>query len=205
MKLVQFVPNVPQELRLGIEISPVKLSGGAGCLFTLADGRLLHVSANTAQALADLRLTPEETFMLILHDRPGFSYMVAWLSSATEKSRAAAQAPELERQLEDSLRIVSRGGRPRPAVLDLPATGTDGPAPQRQPAIAAAAGGKIGKPGPRPIPADVAFGEILEFIARKLKAGGMQWNDQAVQDFASTVWISGCKAGWISLWDRQAA
>jgi hypothetical protein len=211
IKLVELTSNVPQELRLGSEISPVKLPGGSGCLYTLADGRTLHVAGSVARSLASLGMKPFESFMLIEHDKPGeLPYTLVWLSPETEKARAKEEQPDLETQLRESLKIVSQGARPVPTPMpqriaapaaQLPATGTEGPLPQRKPIAAVASGGR-GKAGP--IPANVAFAEILEFTSAQLKAAGMQWNDQAVQDFCSTVWISGCKAGWIALWERAA-
>lgn len=215
MELIQFTPNVPLELRMGRDTSPVVLSSDAGCLYTLADGRTLHVSDSVAQNIGKLKLEAGESFFLCLHrnregERP---VMICWLSPETEKKRAAAEAPELERQLAASLEIVQRRGNDRRSgsastAVPLAPTGTEGapvplPAPQRKPAIAAVAGNRRDKPGP--IPANIAFSEILQFVADQLKSSGVTWNDQAVQDFISTVWISGCKAGWITLWEREAA
>lgn len=211
MKLIELIPNAPQTFALDGEISPVALPSGSGWLYPLSDGRWMHLSSPVAQSLADLKLTPGESFRVCIHQKGmGLPYWSVWLSPDTEKARAAAEAPELERQLAASLEVVGRrkGSQGTSAPVLAP-TGTEGPtlmpaqSPARRPAIAAMAGARQEKPGP--IPANVAFSEILDFTGTQLKAKGLTWNDQAVQDFISTVWISGCKAGWITLWERQAA
>jgi hypothetical protein len=52
------------------------------------------------------------------------------------------------------------------------------------------------------IPMDVAFGEVLDFMAAELRARNEQWTDQARQDFVSTILISAQKEGWVSIWRR---
>ena len=175
MKLINFTPNVPQELRLGSDTSPEKLIQGAGCLYTLSDGRLLHLPGSVSQDMACLSLGPGESFHVCQHQKGGgLPYWSVWLSNETEKRRAAAEAPELEQQLAESIALVARrrsAGIDRGAAVPLLApTGTEGPAPQlapRKPAIAAVAGDRRGKPGP--IPANIAFSEILQFTQAQLR------------------------------------
>lgn len=209
--IVEFSPNEPQEFTLKRDSRPYTLPNQAGSLYTLSDGRILHLSPVCAQAIADLRLGPNESFRVCLHQKGnGLPYWSAWLSPETEKARAAAEAPELERQLAESISIV-RGRRrsPETAVLeraDLPATGTEGaalPAISRKPAIAAVAGDRRGKPGP--IPYNVAFREIVKLVASELLQAGEQWSDQARQDAVSTLFIAAGKAGWLGLWEREDA
>lgn len=149
MQIVHFTPNEPQELTLGSQTSPVALPNGSGCLYTLSDGRTLHLGASVAQSLADLRLGPGENFRVCLHQNGnGLGYWSVWLSPDTEKARAAAKLQKLERQLVESLELVSRRKvRGTPAML---ATGTDGPLPSRKPALAAVAGGRREKSGADP-------------------------------------------------------
>src|SRR5271157_1864482 len=51
------------------------------------------------------------------------------------------------------------------------------------------------------IPANVAIREILAFL--KADPSTANWSDQAIQDLASTVYISSVKQGHVGLWERQ--
>src|SRR5271157_3277905 len=51
------------------------------------------------------------------------------------------------------------------------------------------------------IPANVAIKEILAFL--KADPSTANWSDQAIQDLASTVYISSVKQGHVGLWERQ--
>jgi hypothetical protein len=211
MQIVEFLPNEPQQMTLERDSRPYSLPNGAGCLYTLSDGRIMHLSPECARAVADLKLGPEE-IRVCLHQRgSGLAYWSAWLSPETEKARAAAETPELERQLAASIEIASRRRRsPETAVCDrgaLPPTGTDGPAPlpalSRKPAIAAVASGKRKPEGP--IPYNVAFREIVKLVASELLQASEQWSDQARQDAVSTLFIAAGKAGWLGVWEREDA
>lgn len=207
MRLVEFVPNAPQELALGSETSPVKLPSGAGCLYTLSDGRMLHLPEQYAPAMASLELQPGETFRVIFHKRDqGYGYWSIWMTPETEKRRAEAEIPEVERQLSESLHLVNKGGRPALAAAqaELRPTGTDpAPIPKCKPAVAATSIATRGKPGP--IPMNVAFREIVRFVQTELNASGEQWSDESRQDLVSTVFIAAQKANLLSVWERNAA
>ena len=193
MQLVTFEPNQPQKLCLGRDTEPCTLPNGAGCLYTLSDGRLLHLAP-----------------AVILHQRGAeLPFWSVWLSNETEQARAEAEAPELERQLAASIEVARRRRSPDSAGSDRPqlaATGTDGPsavpAISRKPAIAAVAGRRRGE---GQIPYNVAFREIVGLVARELAAAGEQWSDQARQDAVSTLFIAAGKAGWLGVWEREAA
>lgn len=211
MQFIEFKPNEPQEMTLQRDSSPYTLPQGGGCLYVLSDSRIAHLNPECARAVADLNLGPGESFRVCLHQRGnGLSYWSAWLSPATEKARAAAEAPELERQLRESIEIVSRRRRTvETAVCDRGglATGTDGATPQlapRKPAIAAVASGKRRSAG-EPIPMNVAFREIVRFVVAELEASGEQWSDESRQDLVSTVLIAAQKANLLSVWEREDA
>lgn len=56
--------------------------------------------------------------------------------------------------------------------------------------------------GSAPIPANVAFSEILAFV----RAGaGKDWSDAAVCDMVCSIVKSAHAAGWIGPWERDAA
>lgn len=54
------------------------------------------------------------------------------------------------------------------------------------------------------IPMDVAFCEVLDWMASALGARNEQWTDQARQDFVSTALISAQREGWVGPWTRGA-
>jgi hypothetical protein len=64
--------------------------------------------------------------------------------------------------------------------------------------LPAVAIGRQMKPGQ--IPANIAIKEILAFL--KADPSTANWSDQAIQDLASTVYISSVKQGHIGLWQR---
>jgi hypothetical protein len=53
-----------------------------------------------------------------------------------------------------------------------------------------------------PIPWNIAFREVLQFVTAELKAAGEQWSDQSRQDIASTILISAAKSKLIGIWER---
>jgi hypothetical protein len=119
-----------------------------------------------------------------------------------EVTNVLPPAPLLD-QLTESVRVIEmrkpieRVGRIEP----LAATGTDGPV------TTSAAVGSI-KPTPAtfrpagPIPWNIAFREVLQFVTAELKSAGEQWGDQAKQDFVSTVLISAAKSKLVGVWER---
>lgn len=211
MQFIEFRANGPQEMTLQRDSIPYTLPQGGGCLYVLSDGRIVHLNPECVRAIGDLKLGPGESFLVCLHQRgSGLAYWSVWLSPATEKARAAAEAPDLERQLAESLAIASRRRRTTvETAVDrgtLAPTGTDGPVPQlapRKPAIAAVAGGK--RRAGEPIPMNVAFREIVRFVVAELDASGEQWSDESRQDLVSTVLIAAQKANLLSVWEREDA
>lgn len=75
---------------------------------------------------------------------------------------------------------------------------------RKVPAIAAAAGaGRKRREGP--IPLNVAFREVVQFVVAELKDSGEQWSDQCRQDLISTALIAAQKLGLLSVWEREDA
>lgn len=203
MNIVKFTPNEPQELTLDRATEPYKLPNGAGSLYTLSDGRTLHLASSQADSLGVLKLGAGESFRICLHDqkRGEIPFWSIWLSPATEKARAAAETSEIEAQLSRSIELVRAGDR-----AALRPTGTEAarlPEISRKPAIAAMAAGSRKLGGK--IPYDAAFRELVQIVTDGLKASGEQWNDEAKQGAISTLFIAAAKAGWLGVWDREDA
>lgn len=218
LELISFRPNEPQELTLEASIEPLQLPSGAGWLYTLNDGRLLHLAGSQADSLRALALGQGESFRICFHQQKGgIGSWTLWLSPETEKGRAAVEMAtedeSLGRQLQASLALVGRrngdSSPSRSVVTAIPAltpTGTEGaaiPAPSRKPAIAAVAGSRSGKPGA--IPLNVAFREIVAFVVAELNASGEQWSENSRQDLVSTLLIAAQKANLLCVWEREAA
>lgn len=56
-----------------------------------------------------------------------------------------------------------------------------------------------------PIPYNIAFREVLDFVTKILDEAGEQWGDQAKQDTVSTILIAASKQRFLTLWERNAA
>ena len=145
------------------------------------------------------------------------------LSPQAEKARAKAEetgqdAPEEPQTVDSPTRTrkeptapptpIRRPPKRQPAPEVQPrlfdkGTGTHGlcPAPQVPLSIPlpAVAVGRQMKPGQ--IPANIAIKEILAFL--KADPSTANWSDQAIQDLASTVYISSVKQGHVGLWERS--
>ena len=148
------------------------------------------------------------------------------LSPWSEKCRAKAEGSpqELAEQLQASIEQVQARKRPvadptpirrpskrapapeiQPRLFDR-GTGTHGPAPAVQPEdvprsipLPAVAIGRSRTQGQ--IPANIAIAEILRFL--KADPSTQNWSDQAIQDLASTVYISSVRQGHVGLWERS--
>ncbi len=204
LNLIIFESNIPQELTLDPDSRPVKLPGASGWLYSSSDGRLLHLGPSVADSLRLLGLKPGESFRICLHERvPELPFWSVWLSPETEKARAIdeLQAEPLETKLAASLAFFPGPVAETSDVRSLRPTGTEGPRPK--PAIAAVASGKRKAAGA--IPYNVAFRELVTLVASELKAAGEQWSDQARQDAVSTLFIAAQKAGFLTVWERDAA
>jgi hypothetical protein len=122
-----------------------------------------------------------------------------------EATNVTPPAPLLD-QLTESIRVIemrkpaervdqAQASRPQMAQeFVLAATGTEGP-PRITPSV-------LTRHPLGPIPWNVAFREVLQFVTAELKAAGEQWSDQSRQDIASTILISAAKSKWIGVWER---
>lgn len=118
--IARLTPNVPQQIAL--KSDGLATPSGEQVRFDLMDGRALLLDLDAAQRLTDLCVNLEEPFWICLkwtgsaEDAP---YVDMWLDPAGERRRAREEAPEIERQLRESIRIANsqRPGRKGPAVV----------------------------------------------------------------------------------------
>ena len=206
--IVEFPLNEPQTLTWGHSeaYSFFDRFNHPRVRFNLQDGRVLFVDVPTANKIRALELKPGETFVVCKRRDGRRNVWVAWLTSETEKARAAQEKPLVEAELSGRLFIDRAPGKPtqpkRAPVVpmpvkrpELPGTGTYGPAPRP------AAVTRV----PEKIPMNVAFVEAVRFVNRELAANGEKWNDEARQAAVSTILIAASKAGWVTVWERPAA
>ncbi len=179
--------NVPQQLALSETAGELD---GNQVHYQTTCGRILSLSYVTAIRLNGLDLKPGEQFVItkLLKDRMIFHDIR--LAGASERVRAAEEAPELEQQLAESIRRVRQA---KPAA----APSAPKAAPEIVPMPAA-------KSPLRPTPPAVgrvsyrdALRDITTVVTGVLKEQGEQWNDAAKQDLVSTVFIAAGKTGQI--------
>lgn len=211
--IVVFAPNVPQMLSLRDPEGQL-LSGRFKdqVCFQLSDGRDMVLDSETASKLNLLELKSGEQFSICKKwdgdSRHPMEWTV-WIAPQAEKARAAADRDSIsDYDMEEQLRLSIEQARNRVPVRKPPervqpqsiqrGTGTNGPAPM--PALVAQTPPK----SHLKIPYNVAFQEILNFVTQELKATGEQWSDQSRQDLISTCFISASKAGYLSVWERDA-
>lgn len=212
LNLVQFAPNVPQQLALS-DPEGMILEGRFKdqVFYQLTDGRGMVLDMDTAAKVNLLGLQKAEAFSICKNwsGRPKDPMeFTVWLSPSSEKQRAATEDPEdLMEQLRLSIEMArqpkSVPRKPLERVSASPqmirGTGTNGPAPQPQ---ALPFSTPPSRPGKQQIPYNVAFLEVTQFVTKNLDAAGEQWSDQARQDMVSTILISAAKQGLLSVWER---
>lgn len=212
---VKFKPNVPQMLAFTDPTG--ELDQWNQVTYPTTDGRLLTVSCNTAVKINELFLQPGERFGICKDmdsDRGPASWRV-WVAPETEKARAIEEPPsELEQQLSASISMANGAGprrverkpvTPQKAFeFDRRGTGTHGPAPAPA-AIPVLAKAPARTERPAPIPFNVAFREVTQFVASELKGIGEQWSDDSRQGMVSTILIAAAKAGYVGPWEREAS
>lgn len=182
-------------------------------LFSLADQKRLYATPELARQIKELGVREFESFSIRKYKSGRNVNYDVWLAPATEKRRAAEEAPEIAAELLASIppaflepeqkAKVTQMPAPQPAPVLAP-TGTDG-APQAQakaqPVLALAAAKKSGGV----IPFNVAFREVTRFVVQELKECGEQWTDQSRQDIVSTILIAAAKNGVLGIWERENA
>lgn len=212
LNLVQFAPNVPQQLALS-DPEGMILEGRFKdqVFYQLTDGRGMVLDTDTAAKLNLLGLQKAEAFSICKtwSGRPKDAMeFTVWLSPSSEKQRAATEDPEeTMEQLRLSIEMARQPKIPRkpPERVNAPpqmirGTGTNGPAPQPQALPFSTP--PPSRPGKQQIPYNVAFLEVTQFVTKNLDAAGEQWSDQARQDMVSTILISAAKQGLLSVWER---
>jgi hypothetical protein len=179
---------------------------GAQTLYALMDGRRMYCDLKLAAKIQQLKPRAGESFVIAKHKDPQdgrATVWTVWLTPESEMRRAAEEAPQIAAELSMpvNVREMKLQAEPVNEPAALAPTGTDGPQPQRAPALQLArASGK--RKDVSVIPFNVAFRETVQFVTAELKAAGEQWNDQAKQDMVSTVLISAAKSGLVGLWER---
>ena len=213
MKFIQFQPNQPQSFVMP-PAGAYRLPEETSAVIPLPGGDWLFLASPLASNLDALKLQPGEEFAICLYQDQGIPHWECWLTPGTEKARAAVEMAklDLETQLRASLKVVQgRKERSSGEVAGpgfLAPTGTEGPvsvpAPsaRKLPVIAAAAGA-VRKRREGPIPLNVAFREVVQFVVAELKDSGEQWSDQCRQDLISTALIAAQKLGLLSVWERE--
>ena len=186
---MKFELDVPQVLSI---LDPVGDIDGSQVLYQTSKGEI-SLPRHVAKKLDALKLSPGEEISVCRYQRDGAAEWVVCPTPRSEKARAAAEAPELERQLAESLTMAKSG------VREFRATGTDGPPAKLAPKLATKAtpGGPSGRIGYRE-----ALKQITGAVTGTLRDTGEQWSDQAKQDAVSTLFIAAARAGMI-VWDFE--
>ncbi len=116
-KSVEFTANVPVEVAIQFpQGRTISTRNGERMMFTLVDNRVMFLDLTVAQKIEQLGVNVRETFFICKYSggRGKKAEWNVWLSTETEKARAAAEAgrkvepepakPEEESQLEMQLR-----------------------------------------------------------------------------------------------------
>lgn len=178
---VTFEPNTPIEMRLKYrDGKPVSGNYGPQMYYTLVDGRGMYLDTDVALAVTELRLSPNEPFVICKKWNGQRGKKPEWHVYRVEETTARKQPQPA-----------------RPTVqAEVRGTGTYGPVPVPRLALA------VSTP-PLKVPYNVAFQEILQFVTAGLQAAGEQWNDEAKQGLVSTILIQGARDGYLTIWERR--
>ncbi len=189
--LVRLTPNVPQQIAL--KGDGLATTSGEQVRFELVDGRSLLLDLDTAQRLSDLELNFGEPFWICLKwagSAEEAPYIDLWLDPAGERRRAREEAPELERQLRESISWAHRTRK----------EGRKGPTPAARPVMV--------QTTPTDAPELLDFEEMLlrqtnvmaDAYARALKEAsdkhGNAVNPEALKSFLITAYIQAMPKGW---------
>lgn len=192
---MKFELNVPQLLTI---LDPLGDSEGSQVVYQSSAGEL-SLPRHAARKIDALKLAPGEEISICRYQRPGepAAEWVIALSPKTEKARAAAEAPTLEAQLAETLKLTNRGTPLREIRPPAPAESST---PKISPRLApkATREGASGRVGYRE-----ALREITGAVTGTLRDLGEQWSDQSRQDAVSTIFIAAAKAGMIA-WNFEA-
>jgi hypothetical protein len=95
-------------------------------MFTLEGGRVMFVTPAVAQRIRLLDVKPGQTFAICKGKKGRLNQWDLWLSPETEKAKALEEAPEIERQLRESL-VLAQAKRAHAEPL-IPSPGNNGTA-----------------------------------------------------------------------------
>lgn len=125
--VVEFLPNVPVELAMKYPAPKMmETRYGMRAMFSTTDGRVFFLDPEVAQKITLLGIRPNERFSVCMRQvqdgRERRKEWDVWLSSQSEKQRAQEEAPQLERQLRESITAVNEKKYPaRPTPIHSPA------------------------------------------------------------------------------------
>jgi len=117
---VQFHPGVPVEVILAKEGELISGTWKDIVVYQLQDGRALYLESDVAASLNEMEIQVGEKFFVCKYFADKEKRQTAWnvwLAPETEKARAAKEAPEIERQLRESIvqAQIRRNGNGRTA------------------------------------------------------------------------------------------
>jgi len=95
-------------------------------MFTLTDGRIMFVTPDVAQRIRLLDVKPGQSFIMKKWKKGRANHWDLWLSTETEKAKAAEEAPTLEAQLRDSL-VLAEARKNVNAKLEAAGIPSSGP------------------------------------------------------------------------------
>jgi hypothetical protein len=214
-EIVKLVPNVPIEIALAFPAGKI-VNGTYGdqVMFGLDGNRVIYLDLGPAQQINDLHVTPGETFSVVKRwtgKKTDKSEFDCWLSTATEKARAAREMrdapPEtpLEAQLQASVKWVERKAPAVSPVQTVAArgTGTYGPMAAVAPAV-------------RQLPTKRQYAEAFAAflidagratrsaeIALGSDGGSVRFDSRDLAAIATSMFIAADKAGYLT-WDGGA-
>lgn len=174
--------GVPQEIALAYATGrAIETDWGVRTMYTLTDGRVLFLGAEQSSLVDSLLLEPGELFTI---EKQRSGRKTLW---RVERAQSSAVPPAAV------VPVLSRG------------TGTDGPAPvpQLAPVVQMPAPSLPPRSG-GPVPANIAFREILAFVNKALEESGEKWSPAAKQAIVETIMESAGKQGLITIWERAA-
>jgi hypothetical protein len=203
--ILRFEPNIPQQISLSNALGkPIEGKYGPQVFYTLTDGRVMFVQPDTAKQISLLGVEPGESFFICKRKNGQRNIWDLWLTPESEKARARAEEPEIERQLRESISQAQQRRHPQPIRKEAASerfqpvngTGTYGPAPQPIP---------VAKPSK--IEYEEAMGSFLVIAGRAAKRAesvlgkeqaAVRFNSRDIAAFATTCFIAAEQRGLLT-------
>ena len=103
--VLHFEVNKPETIALKFPEGKTIIDGWnhEKVMFTLEDNRVMFVKPDVAQRIRLLDVNPGQTFSICKGKKGRRDQFDLWLSTETEKAKALDEAPDIERQLRESL------------------------------------------------------------------------------------------------------